>query len=118
MSAEMEKKIDRRTSPRIKEPMALKITLNYLPGQFLEDETYSIDIGSGGLYFLSNIDLRPGDRFQVKIIPLLNSLVEFGMTLNTSAVVLRSRKIKESKQQVLVAAQFQSPPQWSALSEL
>ncbi len=93
--------------------MALKITLDYMPGQFLEDETYSIDISSGGLYFISHIDLRPGDRVQVMIIPLHNSLIEFGMTLKTSAVVLRSKKLGEGNRQSLVAAQFQSQPQWS-----
>ncbi len=97
--------------------MALKIKLNYLPGQFLEDDTYSIDISSGGLYFLSNIDLRPGDRFRLKIIPLLNSLIKFDMTLNTSAVVLRSKELDERKGKRLVAAQFQTPPQWEALSK-
>lgn len=98
--------------------MALKIKLHYLQGQFLEDDTYSIDISSGGLYFLSNIDLRPGDRFRLTIIPLLTSLIEFGMTLNSSAVVLRSKKLEERKGKTLVSAQFQSPPQWEALSEL
>lgn len=112
---EMVRDIDRRKSPRIKDPMALKIILDNLPGKILEDHTYSIDISSGGLYFISHIDLQPGDRFQMNIIPLHNSIIEFGMILNTSGVVLRSKRMGSSVKRSLVAAKFQSPPQWKDL---
>ncbi len=111
----MDQTLDRRKSPRIRDPMAIKISLDNLQEQVLEDDTYSIDISSGGLYFISNLDLRPGDRLKVKIIPLHYSIIEFGMILNASAVVLRARKLQDRTKQNLVAAKFQSVPHWQEI---
>lgn len=111
----MDQPIDRRKYPRIKDPMAIRISLDNLQGLVLEDDTYSIDISSGGLCFLSEIDLKPGDRLHIAIIPLHHSIVECGMKLNTSAIVLRSSEIEDKNKKNLVAVKFQSKPQWEAL---
>ncbi|MEW5805880.1 MAG: PilZ domain-containing protein [Acidobacteriota bacterium] len=110
----MDLKQDRRLSPRIKDSMAVKIMKIHSSGEVQEDDTYSIDISSGGIYFCSNLDLRAGDRIEVRIIPPTSSISEFGMALKASAVVLRSSQ-EENDSTTFAAARFDAIPSWEAI---
>lgn len=118
VKAEKEKRdkiIDRRRSPRINDSMAIQISLDHLQGPSLKEETHSINISSGGLCFISKMDLRAGDRVRVKIIPLHRSLMDPTMILSSSVIILRSHKRSDRSHEYLVAGRFQSVPQWEEI---
>ncbi len=105
----MVSKLDRRDSQRINDPFPIRVMLPR-SNRVEEDETYSINISSGGIFFSSRIDLKEGDTVYLNIIPLNVPLIEYGMVMKATAKVLRTDKGGTDFLMTYAAARFNSVP--------
>ncbi len=105
----MSSKLDRRDSPRITDSFPIRVMLPRAD-VVEEDETYTINVSSGGIFFSSRIDLKEGDTVYLNIIPLSVPLLEYGMVIKATATILRTVREKVDIPITYAAARFKSAP--------
>lgn len=101
---------DRRACPRITDSMPVRVNRSKSASQLDEDDTYCINVSSGGIFFSSQLDLQEGEKIDLQIMPLSIPIAEFGLVIRASATVLRALKESTGLPLHYIAARFDSAP--------